>query len=102
MSYNYKPGPADVDYYEGARVVLREGIHDGDGLHGFRRTIKEAVKVFSAEAANSETYARHKPSRAEIREQAHQVVDDVFEDEFGIDELSRRKERNQAITQFGD
>ena len=100
MNETHTPGPADVDYHELAKDMLEHGFHEEYGTHGFERTIKEVVKYMAAEDASSETYARHKPTRAQIRAMAHEAVDDVFEAEFGIDELSRAKEQNESIIGF--
>ena len=100
MNETHAPGPADVDYHELAKDMLEGGFNEEYGTHGFERTIKEVVKYMARENEDSETYAHHKPTRAQIRAMAHEAVDDVFEAEFGVDELSRAKEQNESIIGF--
>jgi len=95
-----RPGPASVDYYECAAYILKRGVYDGEEVHGFDRTIREVVTQMSSEDARSETYARHKPTRAEIRAMAHDVIDEVFDEEYGVDELTLAKEQNKGLDTF--
>lgn len=97
-----RPGPASVDYYECAAYILKRGVYDGEEVHGFDRTIREVVTQMASEDARSGNFAHYKPTRAEIRAMAHDVIDEIFAEEYGVDELSRAKEQNKALDTFED